>query len=69
MVLVLSSHEPGTQHDGSEGELYDTKSDPLQWHNLWDDPERRALRDQLVADLYDHLPPARDPELEREADV
>lgn len=44
------------QYDGTEGELYDMESDPHQWVNLWDDPARRALRDDLVADLYDTLP-------------
>ena len=33
--------------------------DPLQWHNLWDDPAYRARRDELVTDLYDNLPPER----------
>jgi len=56
----------GTQiprYDGSEGELYDVRDDPLQHHNLWRDPERRAWRDELVADLREHLPPARSPRL------
>jgi hypothetical protein len=38
-------------HDGTEGELYDLILDPLQQVNLWDDPERRALRDELLIDL------------------
>ena len=44
------------QYEGTEGELYDMEADPHQWHNLWDDPAYRALRDDLVADLYDSLP-------------
>jgi arylsulfatase A-like enzyme len=48
---------------GTEGELYDCREDPLQRHNLWNDPSRRRLRDDLVADLYEHLPRARDPAL------
>ena len=36
--------------------LYDLEADPHQFVNLWDDPARRALRDDLVADLYDSLP-------------
>ncbi|MEZ4409723.1 MAG: sulfatase-like hydrolase/transferase [Polyangiales bacterium] len=47
------------RYDGSEGELYDCEADPQQHHNLWGDPSRRALRDALVADLRDHLPPLR----------
>ena len=38
------------------GELYDVDSDPHQWDNKWDDAATRSLRDDLVADLYDHLP-------------
>jgi hypothetical protein len=38
------------------GELYDVDADPHQWENLWDDPARRAQRDDLVADLYASLP-------------
>jgi arylsulfatase A-like enzyme len=46
-----------------EGELYDLTEDPLQWRNLWHDPAHASLRSDLVADLYDHLPPPRDPKL------
>ena len=31
--------------------------------NRWDDPDYAGLRSDLVADLYDHLPPAREPRL------
>ena len=55
--FTCTAYEPGTVHDGTEGELYDHTNDPLQLVNLWDDPARRALRHDLVADLYDHLPP------------
>ncbi len=44
------------RYDGSEGELYDCTTDPHQHDNLWNDPARRRLRDELVADLADHLP-------------
>ena len=43
------------QYDGTEGELYNLADDPHQFHNLWDDPARRAIRDDLVADLRDTL--------------
>lgn len=45
------------RYDGSEGELYDGNEDPLQHHNLWNDPARRKLRAELVAELRAHLPP------------
>jgi arylsulfatase A-like enzyme len=51
------------RYDGSEGELYDLANDPWQWENLWHDPSRRALRDDLVADLRAHLPEERLPRL------
>jgi arylsulfatase A-like enzyme len=51
------------RYDGSEGELYDTREDPHQWHDLWSDPSRRKLRDELVAELRARLPAARTPPL------
>ncbi len=50
-------------YDGSEGELYDLSVDPNQWENLWQDPSRRSLRNDLVADLRAHLPKERLPRL------
>jgi arylsulfatase A-like enzyme len=44
------------QYDGSEGELYNVDDDPHQWVNRWDDPAAKAVREHLVADLYDSLP-------------
>jgi arylsulfatase A-like enzyme len=66
---VCTTYRPGTVHDGTEGELYDLEDDPLQRANRWDDPAVRALRDDLVADLHGHLPPARTPRLPLEAPV
>ncbi len=43
-------------YEGTEGELYNVDEDPHQWVNRWDDPDHHALRTDLVADLYDHLP-------------
>lgn len=51
------------RYDGTEGELYDVVEDPMQRHNLWNDPSRRRLRDDLVADLRSRLPVARRPAL------
>lgn len=66
---VCTTYLPGTVHDGSEGELYSLVDDPLQRVNRWDDPSLRGLRDDLVADLWDHLPPARTPRLACDAPV
>src|SRR5690606_28019975 len=51
-------------YDGTEGELYDTATDPHQWHNLWDDPAHRERRDAMVAELRERLPEARTPRLQ-----
>ena len=51
------------RYDGTEGELYDVQNDPEQWENLWDDPSKRRLRDDLVADLREHMPEERLPRL------
>jgi arylsulfatase A-like enzyme len=59
--FVCTTYRPGTVHDGTEGELYDLALDPLQQVNLWDDPARRATRDDLLDDLADHLVELADP--------
>src|SRR5262249_35098404 len=64
---VCTAYERGRLYEGTEGELYDLGEDPLQWRNLWDDAGRRRLRSDLIADLYDHLPRARQPRLTVEA--
>jgi arylsulfatase A-like enzyme len=46
-------------YDGTEGELYNADDDPYQWENRWDDPACKAIREDLVADLYDSLPTER----------
>ena len=66
---VCTAYLPGTVHDGSEGELYDLVDDPRQRHNRWDDPSQRALRDDLVADLWDSQPAVHQPHLQLEAPV
>jgi arylsulfatase A-like enzyme len=47
------------EYEGTEGELYDLVDDPHQFSNRWDDPACKALREDLVADLYDALPSER----------
>ena len=67
--VVCTAYEPGTFHDGSEGELYDLEEDPLQRENLWEDPARKAQREDLIAELYESLPAPRHPRLEAVAPV
>jgi arylsulfatase A-like enzyme len=45
------------------GELYDLHNDPYQYVNLWEDPTYRGWRDDLLADLRDHM--VEDPRAER----
>src|SRR4029077_17310136 len=54
---------PDLRYDGTEGELYNLREDPLQWRNLWDDPGYAKLKSDLRADLYDNLPAERKPKL------
>jgi arylsulfatase A-like enzyme len=58
--------ESSVEYEGTEGELYRVDDDPYQFRNLWDDPDYQVARKDLVADLYDHLPPAREPKLKAE---
>ena len=66
---VCSAYEPGTAHDGTEGELYDLVDDPLQQRNLWDDTACRSLREDLVADLWDNQPEPHPNRIELQAPV
>ena len=49
--FVCTVYAKGTSHNGTEGELYDLAADPLQQVNLFDDPARVSLRDDLIDDL------------------
>ena len=50
---LYTEYQPGTMHDGSEGELYVLGDDPLQRVNRFDDaamaPVRATLSEQLAA--------------------
>jgi arylsulfatase A-like enzyme len=60
---------PVIVYDGTEGELYDLRDDPLQWRNLWNDAGYQKLKSDLIADLYDNLPAPRSPKLSVESPV
>ena len=66
---VCTAYLPGAVHDGTEGELYDLIDDPLQRVNRWADPDYRAIRDDLVDDLWAAQPPRRAHRLALEAPV
>jgi hypothetical protein len=69
--LVCTAYEKSTLYDGdgSAGELYDCKEDPLQRRNLWHEPAWQRRKQDLIADLYDHLPAERSPKLNPVASV
>ena len=52
-------------HQDNEGELYDLMADLRQFVNLWDDPARQNLKSDLIAEMYDNLPPTRTPPLKQ----
>ncbi len=60
---------PDIRYDGTEGELYNLDEDPRQWRNLWSDAGYAKIKSDLIADLYDQLPPARNPRLAVESPV
>jgi len=62
-ALRMQRPVPDIRYEGTEGELYNVNDDPLQWRNLWDDAGYRKIKSDLLADLYDNLPPARTPAL------
>ncbi len=67
--MTLSAYDPGTLHDGTEGELYSADDGPVQTVNRWDDRAWRSTRDDLLGALREHRPPLRQPRLELEAPV
>ncbi|MBT5109463.1 MAG: sulfatase, partial [Rhodospirillaceae bacterium] len=66
---ICTAYEKTNYYDDGVGELYDLSDDPRQWRNLWDDPARRSLKSDLIADLYDNLPEGRAEPLEKVAQV
>ena len=62
-MLAPRQKLPDLRYEGTEGELYDLREDPKQWRNLWNDPGYAKLKSDLRADLYDNLPPERNPKL------
>jgi arylsulfatase A-like enzyme len=55
---VCTAALDGSMNRHGEGELYDLANDPLQRRNLWNDTNHRAMRDELLSDLWASLPPA-----------
>jgi arylsulfatase A-like enzyme len=51
---LYSEYQPGTLHDGSEGELYDLADDPQQRVNRFNDPAFASVREDLHERLVEH---------------
>ena len=66
---LCTPYQKSHLYDGSEGELYDMTNDPLQVENLWHDPGYQARKKELVDQLWQELPPASVPRLDRRAPV
>ncbi len=67
--FVLTLYLPGTNHDGTEGELYSLTEDPLQQVNLWDDPSFKGLKSDLITQLKQRWPEPRKDKLDMVAPV
>jgi len=52
---LYTEYQPGSVHDGSEGELYVLGEDPLQRVNRFDDPAMAAVRSTLADRLVAHV--------------
>jgi arylsulfatase A-like enzyme len=66
---VCTRYGTSSLYEGTEGELYNLAEDPGSLVNRWDDPTCQALKADLITDLDDSLPAAREPRLPRLAPV
>ena len=66
---LCTAYGPSHLYEGSEGELYNMNDDPGQLVNLWDDPDSRHKKAELLSLLAKSLPSPREPRLERRAPV
>ena len=47
------THKLVVYHGHGLGELYDLENDPHEFHDLWNDPQHRELRDELLHASFD----------------
>jgi arylsulfatase A-like enzyme len=66
---LCSAYEKSALYAGTEGELYNLNEDPEQRVNLWDNGACAATKSELVEQLYNGLPIAREPRLKKKAPV
>jgi arylsulfatase A-like enzyme len=58
---IITAYGKSSIYEGTEGELYDLNSDPMQWRNLWDDPAAAALKKSLLEELRAKTPKLAEP--------
>ncbi len=63
--FVCTSYKKTNYYEGTEGELYNLPADPLQWTNLWDNPEYAIVKQELVEKIARMEPAEREPALAR----
>ncbi|MGB1255421.1 MAG: sulfatase family protein [Thiolinea sp.] len=59
-TLLKGQYRISVFQDKDWGEIYDLKADPLEMRNLWDEPEYRELRNELMWELLQALMTADD---------
>lgn len=47
-------HKVIVHHNGPMSELYDLDKDPHEFRNLWDDPDSRSLREEMVLKCFNN---------------
>jgi arylsulfatase A-like enzyme len=60
-TVRTSSARLTAYHQLRTGELYDLRKDPGEFTNLWDDPNARPLKEQLMAELVHRMAGTVDP--------
>ncbi|HEX7725211.1 MAG TPA: sulfatase-like hydrolase/transferase [Rhizomicrobium sp.] len=58
---IVTACGKSSLYEGTEGELYDLQSDPLQWRNLWDEPAAQPLKKALLEELRAKTPKQKEP--------
>ena len=53
--LVTQQHRLSLYEGGQIGELYDLQADPLEQHNLWNEPDAQTLKTTLLCQLIDTM--------------
>jgi arylsulfatase len=55
LIAYVPGDAAGARLREAQGELYDLGADPLELHNLYDDPDRLEVRERLTGELLMHL--------------